>query len=230
MRAVIFDLYCTLVPGNTSAEHADARRAIGKALRLDPDAFAAEYRNAWRRRLRGELGTLRETIRAVAAMVDSSVDPTEAELAEAVRIRMEYMRSGLIPPPQALSTLEVLRQRGWRLGLLSNCARETEDVFPETPLAAGYLDAIGLSSALGVAKPQPEAYHRVAAMLGVATSECVFVGDGNDNELPGAAAVGARAIQVTELAAVDDPPQRWIGEIIGSLADLPALLGHPEAI
>ena len=42
-----------------------------------------------------------------------------------------------------------------------------ERLFPETALAVGYFDAIGLSSALGVAKPQPEAYQRVAAMLGV---------------------------------------------------------------
>jgi putative hydrolase of the HAD superfamily len=140
---------------------------------------------------------------------------------------MEFVRSGLTPTPQALSTLERLRQRGWRLGLLSNCAKETEDLFPETPLAVGYFDAIGLSSALGVAKPQPEAYRLLAGMLGVATSECVFVGDGAGDELPGAAAVGARAIQVTELAMVDEPPPRWTGEILRSVADLPGLLGRP---
>jgi putative hydrolase of the HAD superfamily len=225
MRAVIFDLYCTLVPGNTSAEHADARRAIGKAPRLDPDAFAAKYHEVWPRRQRGELGDLRESMRAVAAMVQPAAEPSEDDLAEAVRIRMEFVRSGLTPTPQALSTLEILRQRGWRLGLLSNCGRETEHLLPETPLAVGYFDAIGLSSALGVAKPQPEAYQRVAAMLGVATTECVFVGDGAGDELPGAAAVGARAIQVTELAMVDDPPPRWTGEILHSVAELPALLG-----
>lgn len=228
MRAVIFDLYCTLVPGSTSAEHADARRAMGKALRLDPDAFSAKYHEAWSQRLRGELGDLRESIRTIAARVDPATEPTEAELDEAVRIRLEFVRAGLTPTASALSTLETLRQRGWRLGLLSNCARETEHLFPETTLAVGYFDAIGLSSALGVAKPAPEAYQRVAAMLGVATTECVFVGDGAGGELPGAAAVGARAIQVTELAMADDPPPPWAGEVIASLADLPALIGDPD--
>jgi putative hydrolase of the HAD superfamily len=227
MRAVMFDLYCTLVPGSTGAEHADSRRAMGKALRLDPDAFAARYDEAWPQRLRGELGDLRESIRAIAARVDPSAEPTEADLNEAVQIRSEFVRAGLIPTARALSTLETLREAGWRLGLLSNCARETEDVFPETALAVGYFDAIGLSSALGVAKPKPEAYQRVAAMLGVATTECVFVGDGAGDELPGAVAVGARAIQVTELAVLDDPPPRWDGERVRSLTDLPALLGHP---
>jgi hypothetical protein len=66
MRAVIFDLYCTLVPGNSSAKHADARQAMGKALRLDPDVFSATYHEAWPQRLRGELGGLRESIRAIA--------------------------------------------------------------------------------------------------------------------------------------------------------------------
>jgi putative hydrolase of the HAD superfamily len=225
---VIFDLYCTLVPGSTSAEHADARRAMGKALRLDPEAFSVRYNEAWPRRMRGELGDLRESIRAVATMVDPTATPTEAEMDEAVRVRRQFVRSGLTPTAHALSTLETLRQRGWRLGLLSNCAQETEDLFPETALAAGYFDAIGLSSALGVAKPAPEAYQRVAAMLGVAITECVFVGDGAGGELTGAAAVGARAIQVTELAMVDDPPPPWTGEIVSCVADLPDLLGHPD--
>jgi putative hydrolase of the HAD superfamily len=227
MRAVIFDLYCTLVAGGTDAERADAARAMGKALRLDPDAFAARYHECWPQRFRGEFGTLRQSIRAVAAMTDPAAQPTDDAVEEAARLRLDLLRTWLTPTPQALSTLEILRQRGWRLALLSNCAKETEEIFDETPLAAGYFDAVGLSSALGVAKPQPQAYQRVAAMLGVALAECFFVGDGAGGELPGAAAVGARAIQVTELAAADDPPPSWAGERVLSVADVPALVGIP---
>ena len=45
--------------------------------------------------------------------------------------------------------------------------------------------------------------------------------------LPGAAAVGARPIRVTELAAPDSPPVEWDGETLTSLTELPPLLGEP---
>jgi len=227
MRAVIFDLFCTLVPGGTSAEFADSTRAMGKAVGVDGEAFAARYHENWPQRFRGEFGDLRQSVRAIAAMVDPAAVLPASAVDQAARLATDLVRTLLIPTPQALSTLELLHARGWRLGLLSNCAKETEDVFDETPLAGGYFDAIGLSCALGVAKPHPDAYRRVAAMLDVPTTECVFVGDGAGGELPGAAAVGARVIQVTELASHDDPPPPWDGERVFSIADVLALVGAP---
>ena len=77
MRAVIFDLFCTLVPGGTDAERADAARAMGKALRLDPDAFAAIYHETWPRRFRGELGKRNDTKKAMITLAEGqSIDVT----------------------------------------------------------------------------------------------------------------------------------------------------------
>jgi putative hydrolase of the HAD superfamily len=228
MKAVIFDLFCTVVPGGPDAALARARHDMGIALGIDPQAFARCYRQTWPQRMRGQLGDLRSSIRAVAALADPSVTPTDEQVRAAIEIRLELLRDWIVPTTQALSTLETLRARGWRLGLLSNCGTETEEVFPHSPLATGYFDAIGLSSALGFAKPEPEAYQHVADLLGVAPHECYFVGDGAGDELPGAAAVGAHPIQVTEFAMADDPPPAWTGQVIVSLTDLPPLLGVPS--
>jgi putative hydrolase of the HAD superfamily len=227
MRAVIFDLFSTLVSGGTDAERADATLAMGKALGLDPDAFASNYHGAWRARFRGEFGDLQQTVRSVAAMTDPAAPLTDEMVDAAVRIRLDLLRGWLTPAPHSLSTLETLRTQGWRLGLLSNCAKETEELFPETALATGYFEVVGLSSALGVCKPDPHSYRWVATGLGVEPSECIFVGDGADGELAGAAAVGCRPIRVTELVDVDTVRVVWGGETMASLTELPALIGLP---
>ena len=44
-------------------------------------------------------------------------------------------------------------------------------------------------------KPDIRIYRKAADLLGVSPKECVFVGDGGSNELPGARAAGMEAIQ-----------------------------------
>jgi putative hydrolase of the HAD superfamily len=226
MRAVIFDLFCTLVPGGSDVDRHRASLRMGAELGVDPETFADLYFRHWPGRFRGEFGDLRATIRAIGAMASPEHAPTGEAVDRAALYRQSLLRTWLQPTPQAVATLETLRRDGWLLGLLSNCAKETEELWPETPLASGYFDAVGLSSALGVAKPQPEAYLKVAAMLGVDPEECFFVGDGASNELSGAAAVGMRPIMVTELQSEDDQVQQWDGERLASIADLLDIIEH----
>ena len=44
-------------------------------------------------------------------------------------------------------------------------------------------------------KPDIRIYEETANLLGVALSECIFVGDGGSDELTGAKTVGMKAIQ-----------------------------------
>ena len=88
--------------------------------------------------------------------------------------------------------LRAAREAGLRTGLLSNaggCGR------PEWP---GLFDAVVLSGTAGVRKPQPEAYRRVAAELGVTPAECVFVDDLRSNVV-GAAAAGMTGVHHVDL-------------------------------
>ena len=66
--------------------------------------------------------------------------------------------------------------------------------------------------------------------LGVASADCLYVGDGGSRELSGAAAVGMQVVQL-RVAAEDDEMARllgresWSGRAICSLAASLPLLG-----
>ena len=49
---------------------------------------------------------------------------------------------------------------------------------------------------LGIRKPHPEMYRRVVGQLGVPARSCLYVGDGNSNELLGAREQGMTTVWV----------------------------------
>jgi putative hydrolase of the HAD superfamily len=210
---ILFDLYNTLVPSRDTNREA-VTRAMGADLGVDPDAYQRLFLTLWRERLTGAFGDLHSTVRTLARRLGA--EPSEAAVNLAVSRRAELTRSLIQPSAQTLHVLDELRGRGHRLGLVSNCTVETTAVWPDTPLAARFDTAI-FSCLLGVGKPGRGSYLAACAALGAEPGNCVFVGDGADQELPGAAAVGLRAIQTTEYA-MSDPT--WSGERIASLTEL----------
>jgi putative hydrolase of the HAD superfamily len=99
-------------------------------------------------------------------------------------------------PPENLLALEQLRARGLKLGLASNAhflpALLLED-FERLGLAP-YMDAIVVSSELGVRKPHPAIFERVLAALGVSPHETLFVGDKMREDIVGPKEIGMRAV------------------------------------
>jgi putative hydrolase of the HAD superfamily len=122
--------------------------------------------------------------------------------------------------PTTVATLTALRAAGWRLGLVSNATADSAEVWPRCALA-GILDVAIFSAEAGVARPDRAIYLRAARGLGVEPAECVFVGDGAEDELAGAAALGMTVIRTTEFA--DNDPA-WTGPTIAALSELPSLL------
>ena len=118
-----------------------------------------------------------------------------AALAECLRLRSDFTRSALVPRDGAIETLDELQRRGFRRGLISVCSSDVEEIWDETELAA-HLDDVVLSCAVGLSKPDPRIYELACERLGVEPDECVFVGDGANDELAGARRVGMRAVCV----------------------------------
>lgn len=217
-RAVLFDLFNTLVPGSYGAPV-----AIGPALGVDAVAFDRAFAACWRRRFMGELGDLATTLRSVAH--DAGGDPTDAQVASAASLRLASTRELLAAvPATTLSTLGSLRARGWLIGLVSNVTPGSAAVWRETPMPA-YFQAVAFSDEVGSAKPEPGIYLAACRGLGVSPAECVYVGDGADSELEGAAALGMRAVRTVEHAAVD---RGWTGPTIKALPELLDLIGVPS--
>jgi putative hydrolase of the HAD superfamily len=161
-----------------------------------------------------------QTIRILAGRLGGS--PSHAQVVRAAALRRDLAGRLLgAVAPATLGVLDRLREAGWRLALVSNATAETAEVWHTTALA-GRFDAVAFSSVVGAAKPDREIYLAAAEALGAAPGECVYVGDGADDELAGAVALGMRVIRTTEHSDTDPS---WPGETVASLTELlPRLL------
>jgi putative hydrolase of the HAD superfamily len=183
LRAVIFDLWETLVDWPVD----DARQLtqrIAAHTGLDDDAFMRAWEENYRLR---ETGPLAAAYRALGL--------PEEHIDGHVAARHDLARRALSPREGVVETLDELRQRGLRLGLISVCSEEVPASWPRTPLAERF-DTTTFSSECGVMKPDPEIYLRTAAALGVDPVETLYVGDGANDELRGAGDVGMTPVLI----------------------------------
>ncbi len=131
---------------------------------------------------------------------------SEADLARAEAGWDRDRREALLnPPPSSVATLTALRERGLKLGVLSNTHALELRAWPESPLAP-LVDVVALSHEIGHCKPDREAYDHVLERLGVAARSATYVGDGSNNELAGARAAGFAQVVLAEQAAAAAAP------------------------
>lgn len=210
-RAVIFDLWQTLVPW----PHEAAERFYGSMA----DAYGVpreRFREAWfDSHAQRATGPIVDNLRSVAATL--SVEPDIDRLLEH---RRDWTRAALVPRDDAVPTLEELRRRGHRLGLITVCSEDVEHVWEETPLA-GLFDATVYSSSAGVSKPDPRIYELACERLGVEAGDCLFVGDGANDELAGAERAGMTALQLRAPGEQLTPDgEAWTGPSIAHLSQV----------
>lgn len=125
--------------------------------------------------------------------------------------------------PENLEVLQQLRQRGLRLGLVSNAhflpALMLED-FERLGLSELF-DAIVISSQVGVRKPHPEIFRRALAELELTPEETVFVGDKMREDVLGPKELGMRAVLTRQFRREEfDGAQQAPDYVIDSLHEL----------
>ncbi len=209
MRGVIFDLWGTLADWDADESNA-FRRTIASATGHDEVRFAELWGQTYRQR---ETGPLAEAYRALGV--------PEAELDRVLAERHAYTRRTLQPRDGVVSTLQELRRRGFRLGLVSACSEDVAVAWPDTPFA-GLFDAEVFSATCGYMKPDPEIFLLTAQGAGVEPDECLFVGDGANDELAGAERVGMRSVLIHRLGEEPMWPEArdWPGPRITSIAEV----------
>jgi REG-2-like HAD superfamily hydrolase len=96
-------------------------------------------------------------------------------------------------------TLEELRRRGYRLGVISNADGRVEALLEETGLLPHFEFVID-SATVGVEKPDPRIFRLGLERMGAEPHEAVYVGDIYEIDIVGARAAGMRAILVDPLS------------------------------
>jgi putative hydrolase of the HAD superfamily len=188
----------------------EVRPRVAERLGLTLEDFDARWY--------GDLAELREVGTIGDALATVGASPEVAE--EIVALRRPVTRQGLVPVPGAAETIGELRRRGLRTGLITVCSEDVPLLWPETAFH-GLFDAEVFSCSVGLRKPDPRIYRLALDELAVEPGEAVFVGDGANDELGGAARVGMTAVML-ERPGEEQPA--WDGRRIGALPELLDLL------
>jgi len=214
-KGVIFDAYGTLFDVHSAvARHAakvgpDAARLseIWRAKQLEYSwvlSLAGHYEPFWRL-------TEKALDHALARCpgVDRAVRPL---LLDAYR--------GLDAYEDVRSTLEALRARGLRTGILSNGDPGMLDAAVASAGLGPLLDHVLSVDAAGVFKTSPRTYELVTEALSVTAAEIVFVSS-NRWDIAGAAAFGFAPVWVDRLGLPDEyaelPPRAVVSALDGLL-------------
>ena len=214
---MLFDLFGTLVPPYRADEHHAALRRIADVLGAGREELQHGWHDTWDRRATGHFASITDNLRA---LVPSA---SERALDRARRRYLELTAVTLRPKPGAFELLDWLAEEGVPTALVTNCAPDVPDVWPGTAWAARF-DVAVFSCRIGVKKPAPEIYRAALDQLGVAATGAVFVGDGSDRELQGAAAVGLTPVLVRNEVPVADGEAAEVAATVADLAALPQVL------
>lgn len=223
-RVVLFDVYGTLMQSASGdvgvRDAADNGEAAGEALRQSglrltaPHAGSAAVeglreaiRRAHRRKIRRGIAFPEVDIRRIwlsvlralmrAGTIRGTITPAIAAL---VAAEYETRVNPVWPMPGMLAALKRARQRGPRLGIISNAQFFTPLLFDA--LCGQSLEALGFEPDLciwsyrdGIAKPSPEMYCEARRRLeaeGIAPRQVLYIGNDRLNDIVPAHSVGFR--------------------------------------
>src|SRR5947209_11818716 len=140
-------------------------------------------------------GTLAELLAAATSRL--GLDTAEALLEEAATHHLDAWTPHIRHDPDARPTLRTLRDRGLRIGLLSNThwPRQFHEHFLERDGLAELIDARLYTSEMPFQKPHPSAFRAALDAVDVDDpARAVFVGDLPFDDISGAKGVGMKAV------------------------------------
>lgn len=210
LQAVLFDWGDTLMrwewdPAYLAAGHDAGLAAIG---RTPSPALTERFGAAYLPQLAAPASLQEVDYPALVrrALEEEGVQVSDAELARFLEAEHEAWSPARMLASTTHALLEALRDRGLRLGLVSN-AVDLPDLLHrdlERFGVAQRLDVAVFSSEVGWRKPHPAIFERALAALGVAAQDALFVGDSSAADIAGAAALGMRTCQALWFHADED--------------------------
>jgi putative hydrolase of the HAD superfamily len=223
LRAVLFDVDFTLArPGPELGPEGYRRLGERFGLELDPSRYGeARERAVAELRRHPELDHDEEVwiVFTEAIVRGMGGDSGRAREAAVEMTRAWEHAHNFELYDDALPTLAALREKGLKLGLVSNTGRDLDAFVAHHGLD---VDAWLASGAHGKTKPHPTIFRAVLERLEVEPEDAAMVGDSIDDDIEGARALGMRAILLDRDGRAPDFEPR-----IDDLRALPAALGLP---
>jgi putative hydrolase of the HAD superfamily len=225
-KAVIFDLFGTLVDTSSKAAYAKALSEMAIILKVPPQTFVQMWFDTFPHRATGKLKSPEGNIAYICN--ELKITCNEAQIKEASRIRLYFTGESLKPRTDAVAVLSEIKQRGLKIGLISDCSWEIPTLWQSIALAP-LIDVPLFSCSVGMKKPDPRIYKKATDELGVAAAHCMYVGDGSSNELTGAQKAGMSPVLIrvpyertADAYRIDE--EEWAGPTVSSLTEVLGLL------
>jgi putative hydrolase of the HAD superfamily len=200
-RAVIFDLFGTLVDNFSRAEYQRVLKDMTSVLQVPEEDFGRAWRGSFPERVNGTHATHQASIEHICRALGVPVSREQIE--RAAELRLAYTLRSMVPRPGAVTTLARLRDRGKKTALISDCSPETPAVWGKTPFASLFDTAV-FSCVAGLKKPDRRIYLMASDSLGVAPEDCLYIGDGSSRELTGAREAGMHPVMIRDPGETDD--------------------------
>lgn len=225
-KAVIFDLFGTLIENFTRSDYAAVFAEMADILSVPPEEFLQLWVEAFDQRATGVFPTTLDAIKNLSRKLNPRV--TDNQIKQATRVRLDYTKRSINPREGAIEVLNHLKAAGYKTGLISDCTGEIPKVWGGTPFAPLF-DVTVFSCKAGIKKPDPHIYLMATEQLGVETKDCLYIGDGSSQELTGALQVGMHPVLIrVPDESVDmhfiDREENWEGPEITSLQEVLGLL------
>ena len=148
------------------------------------------------------------------------------QLREAMRAMYAVTQTNWEAEQDAVPTLQELKRRGYRIGIISNAADDdnTQTLIDKARLRP-YLEYIVSSAAFGKRKPDPSIFLSALDHFGIPAQEAVMVGDSFGADIVGAHRSGMQGIWITrrthEAQEAGEAPAE---AVVGTLAEIPGVL------
>jgi putative hydrolase of the HAD superfamily len=223
-KAIIFDLFGTLVDSYSVQGYNKLLADMASALELPKKDFSQLWLDTTYERGTGIFKTTGESIRHILKLLKVSVSEENIEKCE--QIRRETTRKALTPKNGAAAILKTLRGLGYKIGLITNCSAEVPLMWQNTEFTSLF-DVTIFSASVGIKKPEPQIYTMACEQLGVESTDCLYIGDGDSNELTGASQLGMDAVMIRDPDETD--PYRlvevvWDGRKIENFTEILEML------
>jgi putative hydrolase of the HAD superfamily len=193
-KAVVFDLFGTLVDNFPPGAFDRVVTEMANLVGITPSLLIQRWGEVFAERDIGTPGPVACSVEQVCRNLGA--EASAAGIQAAAQKWVDLIRCILTPRKDAAESMALLRGRGYKIGLISNCGWEVPELWEATPVAPLF-DIRVYSCAVGLTKPSPRIYQLVCEQLEVRPDECVYVGDGSDGELTGAAQVGMRPVLIS---------------------------------
>ncbi|WP_018604454.1 HAD family hydrolase [Uliginosibacterium gangwonense] len=122
--------------------------------------------------------------------------------------------------PDAEMCLRTLRERGYRIGIVSNGTTGTQNTKIKCSVLPELVDSIVISETVGYEKPDPRIYQHALSELGAETQSTWFIGDNPEADVLGAHASGITPIWIERHLAWPDHAPRSYSARISSLSEV----------